>query len=378
LLKLSKPNISDAAIDEVVDVLRSGQLVHGKNCIRFERDLATYLDCHEVIVVSSGTAALHLSLLALGIGEGDAVLVPDFTFPATANVVEISGATAVIVDVEPDSYVMSPASLSRAIANWDGPETLKAIMPVHEFGCPVDIDAILSIAKTAMLAVIEDAACALGAEHNGSKVGTLGDLGCFSFHPRKTLTTGEGGAIATNDPELARSLCLYRDHGINRGAQGAVFEHPGLNYRLTDFQAALGRNQLADMESRIAARRKLADYYFESLTPLVASGDVRLPMNVPGHSWQTFMTVLSAEHDRDAVIKRLRNLGVEASLGAHSISSLGIYRNYRSAEPLPHGSLLYHRGLALPFYEQMTMGDVDCVTEALEKSLVRKMKRTAQ
>jgi dTDP-4-amino-4,6-dideoxygalactose transaminase len=369
LLKLSQPNISEAAIEDVVGVLRSGQLVHGENCVGFERDLASYLDCTNVIVVSSGTAALHLSLLALEIGEGDAVVVPDFTFPATANVIEMSGATAVIVDVDPDTYLISPVLLEQAIATWSGPEMLKAIMPVHEFGIPVDLDTILSIAEAANLNVIEDAACALGADWKGSKVGVRGDLGCFSFHPRKTLTTGEGGAIATQDDRLAHRLRQYRNHGIERTAQGPAFRQPGLNYRLTDFQAALGRRQLPDLDTRIAARRKLAERYCESLMPLVASGDLALPRQIPGQSWQTFMVVLSAAHDRDAVIEHLKMQGVEAGIGAQSISSLGIYRNYRSADPLPGGHLLYQRGLALPFCEQMTGGDIECVTEALEACL---------
>jgi dTDP-4-amino-4,6-dideoxygalactose transaminase len=303
------------------------------------------------------------------IGEGDAVLVPDFTFPATANVIEMSGATAVIVDVDPETYSMSPVLLEQAIANWAGPETLKAIMPVHQFGSPADLDSILPIAETANLRVIEDAACALGADLNGLKVGVLGDLGCFSFHPRKTLTTGEGGAIATNDPQMASRLRSYRNHGIDYGAQGARFKHTGLNYRLTDFQAALGRRQLPDLDSRIAARRKLANHYCSALEPLASAGDLALPQRMPGHSWQTFMAVLSAAHDRDSVIGHLRKRGVEAGIGAQSMSSLGIYRNYRSAEPLPGGHLLYQRGLALPFCEQMSEGDVEFVVEELATSL---------
>jgi perosamine synthetase len=369
LLKLSKPTFSEAAIEDVVSVIRSGQLVHGENCLRFEHDLSRYLDCTDVVVVSSGTAALHLSLLALDIGKGDAVIVPDFSYPATANVIEITGATVVIVDVDPDTYLISPALLDQTISNWSGAEKLKAIMPVHEFGSPADMGSVLSLANGAGLKIIEDAACALGAELGHSKVGTFGDLGCFSFHPRKMLTTGEGGAIATNNPGLARKLRLYRSHGMERSSEGVVFRYPGLNYRLTDFQAALGRSQLPELDSKISSRRKLASRYCESLAPLVASGDLALPVQAPGHSWQTFMAVLSASHDRDAVIQRLKTQGVEAGLGAQSMSSLGIYRDYRSSEPLPGGSLLYRRGLALPFFEQMTDADVRLVVTALEESL---------
>ena len=366
---MSTPNFSEAAINDVVGVLRSGHLVHGENCVAFEQELAKYLDCSDVIVVSSGTAALHLSLMALEIGPGDAVIVPDFTFPATANVVEISGATAVIVDVDSATYLMCPRLLEQAIAGWTGPEKLRAIIPVHEFGNPADMISILSIAEASSLSVIEDAACALGAEIDGVKAGVSGDLGCFSFHPRKTLTTGEGGAIATNDPGLARQLRASRSHGMERNAIGVKFRGLGLNYRMTDFQAALGRSQLPDLDARISARRTLASCYFECLAPLAASGELLLPTRAKGHSWQTFMTVLSPEYDRDSVARVLRKRGVEAGPGAQSMSSLGIYKNYRSREPLPGGTLLFNRGLALPFCEQMTEEDVRLVARILAETL---------
>lgn len=193
MFKLSQPNISEAAIAAVADVLRSGQLVHGQECEAFERELAAYLGCSDVVLVSSGTAALHVALQALDIGAGDAVIVPDFTFPATANVVALTGARPVIVDVVPGTYTLDTVQLERVVQGWEGPERLRAVMPVHEFGCVADMSEINRIAKAHGLAVVEDAACALGARQGEHKAGTLGDVGCFSFHPRKTLTTGEGG-----------------------------------------------------------------------------------------------------------------------------------------------------------------------------------------
>ena len=223
MLKLSQPNIDENAIAAVADVLRSGQLVHGSEGEAFEKALAQYLGCAEVLLVSSGTAALHVALMALDIGFGDAVIVPDFTFPATANVVAMVGARPVIVDVAPGTDTMSVEKLEAVVKSWKGPERLKVVMPVHEFGCPAEMDAIRRLAQTYDLAIVEDAACALGARYKGSKVGALGDIGCFSFHPRKTLTTGEGGALATNDVGLAARIRRLRNHGMERVGCGPTF-----------------------------------------------------------------------------------------------------------------------------------------------------------
>ncbi len=231
MLKLSQPNISEEAIAAVADVLRSGQLVHGPEGEAFEAELAAYLRCREVVLVSSGTAALHLALMALDVGPGDAVIVPDFTFPATANVIALMGARPVIVDVAPGTYTMDLGQLAELLAGWKGPERLRAVMPVHEFGATVDMDALRALTAPHGLDIVEDAACALGATANGARAGTLGRVGCFSFHPRKTLTTGEGGALATNDAALARRLRRLRNHGMERGPTGLTFFEAAPNYR---------------------------------------------------------------------------------------------------------------------------------------------------
>lgn len=367
MLKLSQPNISEEAIAAVANVLRSGQLVHGQECETFERELAAYLGCSEVVLVSSGTAALHVALLALDIGPGDAVIVPDFTFPATANVVALTGARAVIVDVMPDTYTLDTAQFERVVSGWTGPERLRAVMPVHEFGYVADMAEINRIAKAHGLAVVEDAACALGASRGGRKAGTLGDIGCFSFHPRKTLTTGEGGAIATDDSALAVRLRRLRNHGMERTEGGMRFLEPATNYRLTNFQAMLGRMQLPLLDEWIQMRRELAKFYLMALFPLVEQGGGRCPGWDDGHSWQTFMVVLAASCNRDEVVAKLRERGIEANLGAQSLTSIGIY-----GEPqlrLVIGPTLYSHGLALPLFERMTLADVKLVAEALTEIL---------
>lgn len=366
MIRLTVPEISDEEITAVEKVLRSGNLVHGNECELLERELAEYLGCKDVVVVSSGTAALHLALLAHGIGPGDAVVVPDFTFPATANVVELVGARLVLADVCPHTYNITPEALKRAIAQWDGPEKIRAVMPVHEFGCPADMTAIMKVAKEHGLLVIEDAACALGATHAGKMVGTLGDLGCFSFHPRKAMTTGEGGAVVVHDRQVSQRLRQLRSHGMQLTDQGIKFVVAGFNYRLTNFQAALGRVQLERFPGWLHARDGLQKTYRHALASLAG---IALPSEVDGHAWQTFMVMLPEHVDRASVIARLREKGVESNLGAYAVHTQPHYENKYPdmAKEMSKGvsRRLYNHGLALPFYAALNKAEVELVAEAL-------------
>ena len=366
MLRLSLPHLDEDAIAAAVAVLRSGQLVHGSEGMAFESELAAYLGVRHAVVVSSGTAALHLALVALGVGPGDAVLVPDFTFPATGNVVRLVGARPVLVDVDPATYCVTPAGLEAAIAAFRGPERLRAVMPVHEFGQPAAIDAIVALARRHGLAVVEDAACAIGATLGGRKLGTFGEIGCFSLHPRKTLTTGEGGVLTTDDDALARRLRRLRSHGMERDAAGLHFVEAGYNLRLTDIQSALGRAQLPKLDGWIAARRALAAAYREALAPLVAAGRLTLPAEAEGHSWQTFMTVLADGVDRAAVVRTLAAQGIEANLGAQCLSVLAPFESCGGG---PVAARLFRQGLALPFCEQYGAAEVARVSAALTAAL---------
>lgn len=365
-LRLCQPQISSAAIDAVVGVLQSGQLVFGAEGQAFEAELATYLGTDHAVLVSSGTAALHLALMALDLGPGDAVLVPDFTFPATGNVVRHIGARVVLVDVDPQTYTLDLAALERQLRSWRGPERLRAVMPVHEFGAPVEMGALLDLAERYHLQVIEDAACALGAEHQGRRLGTWGQLGCFSFHPRKTLTTGEGGLISTDDAALAERLRALRSHGMVKAGGQIRFAEPGLNYRLTDLQAALGRQQLPCLDAWIARRRELAARYRSELAGLQATGLLWLPADLPGHSYQTFMVVLAPQFERSAVIAQLAAAGIEANLGAQSLSELGLYGPSLAMQA---GPVLFRHGLAIPLHESMQDDQVSQVCAVLEAAL---------
>lgn len=370
MIKLSQPQIPEPAIEKVAEILRGGQLVHGDECNLFEQELAEFLGVKHALVVSNGTAALHLALLALNIGPGDAVIVPDFTFTATANIVEMVGAKAIIVDVDKTSYNLDPQKLQECINNWQGSETLKAIMPVLEFGNPTHLKAYSDIAKQYGLFMIEDAACALGASEQDIMVGTAAEFGCFSFHPRKTLTTGEGGAVVTNDTELYNKAALLRSHGMQRTESGMVFKCVGLNYRLTNFQGAIGRAILPEMNKWIAKRRELAIQYKQLLATLVADGCITIPSIVEGHSVQTYMIVLADNYERGEVIDALRVRGVESNLGAQSMSSLGLFdHDFNTAQKYPEGIRLYRHGLALPLHEGMSKNDVIYVVRALSEVL---------
>lgn len=364
MIKLSQPHIPPHALAAMNAVVQSGQLVHGAECEAFEAALAAYLHIDHVAVVSSGTAALHLALLALDIGPEDAVIVPDFTFPATANAVIMTGATPVIADVDRWTYNISISALEHILQHWRGPKRLRAIIPVHEFGCPAEIASIIRLAKQYGLYVIEDAACALGAHHEQQKLGTWGDIGCFSFHPRKTLTTGEGGALATRHPELAKRIKRLRNHGMERQNGHIRFVEAATNYRLTNFQAALGHAQLPYLDTWIQQRHELAAVYREALSDLVAAGKLTLPAYTPGHSWQTYMVVLADGISRDRVIQSLRKQDIEANLGAQSLSDIGIYG---SSAATATGSLLYRQGLALPFCEQYNKEIILTIIHKLNK-----------
>lgn len=372
MIKLSQPTIPEAAIERVSEILRSGQLVHGEECESFEQELASFLGVKHALVVSNGTAALHLALLALDIGVGDAVIVPDFTFAATANVVEMTGAKAIIVDVDIETYNIDYELLESCIQSWSGPEKLKAIMPVLEFGNPHGLKKYREIANKYSLALIEDAACALGAKEQDVMVGTVGDMGCFSFHPRKTLTTGEGGALVTNNDQLYEKVKLLRSHGMIRGEFGIEFKCIGLNYRLTNFQAAIGRAILPKLNGWIERRRELAAIYENTLASLEQQGLIRLPKVVEGHSVQTYMIVLSKQFNRTEVMKALKDSGIESSLGAQSMSELKLFNHANNIISDYHvGPDLYKNGLALPLHESLNEEQVSEVIRNLVKLIKR-------
>lgn len=362
---LMSPNISETDIAAVAEVLRSGMLVQGENAAALESEIAAYLGVKNAVAVSNGTATLHLSLVALGVGAGDEVIVPAFSYPATANVVEIVGAKCVFVDVARDTFNIDVSQIEQAIT----PRT-KAIIPVHEFGLACDINELMKIARKHDLFVIEDAACALGAEENGKKVGTFGDVGSFSLHPRKAVTSGEGGILTTDDDELAEKFRILRNHGIKMRGGKMDFVAAGFNYRMTDFQAALVRGQFAKIEEIINRRNDLAKVYFEKLKD---AAKIELPVVPAGkkHTWQTFHATVEDDVDRDKLIEKLKPR-VGTNYGAQCIPQQTYYREkYRldSERLFPNALNAFNKGLALPLYEKLEARDIEYVSETLAAEL---------
>jgi perosamine synthetase len=258
MIRLTVPEIDERDIAAVADALRSGYLVQGSRVRAFEGAVAQLVGTRHAVAVSNCTAALHLALLGLEIAPGDRVAVTTYSWPATANVIVLSGAEPVFVDIEPGTFNMDPAQLERALDEYRG---IRAIIPVHAFGGMADMRRILDVADRHDLPVIEDAACALGARLHGLSAGQWGRVSCFSFHPRKAVTTGEGGIVATDDDELANRVRALRNHGQDPTAPAPDFILAGFNLRMTEFQGALGVTQLEKLERIIAARRERAALY---------------------------------------------------------------------------------------------------------------------
>lgn len=365
-IPLMSPNITEQDIEAVAKVLRSGMLVQGENVAALESEVADYLNVKNVVAVSNGTATLHLALVAQGIGQGDEVIVPAFSYAATANVVEIVGAKCVFVDVEKDTFNIDVSQIEQAIT----PRT-KAIIPVHEFGLACDISDLMKIAEKQNLFVIEDAACALGATENENFVGSFGQVGSFSLHPRKAVTSGEGGLLATDDDELAEKFRVLRNHGIKMQNGKMDFVAAGFNYRMTDFQAALVRGQFARIEETIEYRNKLAKIYFDELNCVE---NIELPIVPEGkrHTWQTFHAIVGESVNRDDLIEKLKTRGIGTNYGAQCIPSQTYYRekyNLDCEGEFPNALRAFQKGLALPLFEKLRADEIRFVSKILDDSI---------
>ena len=348
-IRLARPDVGEAELAAVAEVVASGMLTMGPKVGELECALAGACGTSDAVAVSSGTAALHLAMMALGIGPGDEVIVPAYTFPATANAVELCGGKAVIVDVNPDTFNLDIGLVAAALT----PQT-KAVIPVHLFGRPVPWDE-LQAAVPEDVALVEDAAGALGARYRGTPCGSLGIMGCLSFHPRKIVTTGEGGAVTTSDPDLADAIRRFRHHGIvTHGAYD--IPEPGLNYRMPDLLCAIGIPQVDRLDELLAARERVAGWYTERLEHLVLA-----PRAADGdrHGWQAYVVQLDR---RDEALKSLRAEGIEVQIGTYALHHLGAYRDQG---PFPGADRAFARALALPFATTMTEAECDRVARAL-------------
>jgi dTDP-4-amino-4,6-dideoxygalactose transaminase len=347
-VRLAFPELGDDELAEVAAVLETGQLTMGLKLDEFESLLAHAAGTAHAAAVSSGTAALHVAVLALGIGPGDEVLVPAYTFPATANVVALAGAKPVLVDVDPVTMNVDPEDAARRVT----PRT-KAILAVHLFGRPARLERLPDVP------VLEDAAGALGATHKSRPCGSLGVLACFSFHPRKIVTTGEGGAVTTDDAQLDERVRSLRHHGWSPSTAYDDMPAPAFNYRLSDVLAALGIPQMRRLDELLAVRERIAAGYAERLAHL----DLVLPEADPGdrHGLQAYVVQVDR---RDEVMAGLRAEGIQCQIGTYALHRLGAYRDQGT---FPGADAAFERALALPLHGRLTDGDLDRVAAALDK-----------
>ena len=362
---LTRPQTDEAEIAEIREVLASGTLTQGPKVAQLEAMVAELVGVPHAVATTSATTALHLSLVALGIGPGDEVLVPDFTFPATANVVVQQGATPVLVDIGLDDFAIDPDDLERRIT-----PRAKAVMPVHPFGLPADMGRVEAIAARHGLTVVEDAACALGATLDGRQVGGFGAAGCFSFHPRKSITTGEGGMITTADDALAERIRLLRSHGGVREGGRFRFEAAGFNYRLSDILAAVGVAQMRKLDAFLAARRRVASWYDAALAGVEG---VRRPVTPGGrtHTYQSYVVLLEERIDRDAVIAQLRAEGIETTIGTYALHDQPFFMrtcDLRTGDR-PSSHRAFTGSLALPLHGGMRDDEVAAVADALTRAI---------
>jgi perosamine synthetase len=360
-IPLIKPFITDEIKQRVCEVLDSGYLTEGPVTREFEQSLKKYIGCGHVLATSNCTVGLEISLRALGVGPGDEVIVPDYTYPATASVVSIVGADTVIIDIDRRTMLIDYDALTEAITA----ET-KAVIPVSIFGNPLDYDRLGEIRERYSVHIVEDAACSIGAAYRETRVGNLADISVFSFHPRKFITTGEGGAVTTNDYELAQWMNAYKHFGMGDGQSRSetVFEMIGSNYKMSNIQAAIGLVQMASVDLLLDRRAQLAQRYRELLKD---KSEISFPMITPEgtHSWQSCCIFVEK---RDHVISELRSVGVETQIGTYALHQHPAFRENRTCRIVGNmaGSrYAFEHCLTLPLYHDMTEAEQDYVVEQL-------------
>jgi perosamine synthetase len=351
------PEITDLDTNEVTKAVSSGWVSSkGPFIEEFEKNFSAYIGTRHGVSTSNGTTALHLALVALGIGPGDEVIVPSFTFIAVANAVHYTGATPVLVDSNRDYWCIEPTILEVSIS-----KKTRAIIAAHMYGHPCDMDKILRVAKQHDLAVIEDCAEAHGAEYNGRKVGNFGTISCFSFYGNKIITTGEGGMCLTNDEEIAERLRILRDHGMDPKKR---YWHNviGFNYRMTNLQAALGVSQLKRIDSLIRKKRSLARSYellLSNEANITLAPEMKWAKNV---FWMYSVLVRGGREKRDRLIRKLESSGIESRPFFYPIHILPPYKNGQS---LPVAEQLSSSGINLPSGPQLTEAEVKEVASAV-------------
>ncbi len=372
-IAIASPDLGDDEWHALREPLRTGWLTQGPKVAAFEKAFALRHNVKHAIAVTSATTGLHLALSAAGIGPGDEVIVPAFTWVSTANCVLYCGATPVFVDVDRETFNIDIADLKRRLS----PRT-RAVVPVHLFGLCADIEAIRALATSDIL-ILEDAACAAGAASNSQPAGSLGDIGVFSFHPRKSITTGEGGMITTNNDRLAERARTLRNHGASVSEEERHvgprpyllpdFAELGFNYRMTDLQGAVGLVQLAKLDRYVSERCERAAYYRKELESL---SWLRLPTEPSNgrHAWQAFVTYVDptmAPMPRNEIMEYLQQRGIATRPGTHAVHLLSYYRDRFNIEPAayPAARDCDAYSMAIPLHNRMSPDDYQYVVDAL-------------
>lgn len=365
MIPLSQPVLGSQEAGAVAKVLQSGRLVQGPEVEGFEAGLVIVTGARHCVAVSSGTAALHVAYAALGLEPDDAVFIPSFAWPSAANVAVLMGARVVFVDSSPVTYNIDVTDLEEKIEECEreGRFRPRLVVPVHQFGLMADMASVEAVAQRHNLIVLADGACALGA-HQGGRSLVDGVSACtLSFHPRKSITTGEGGAVLTNHADIAEACRRHRNHGQEWSADGRVFKNAGTNYRLTDIAAAIGTVQLGRLGGILDARLEIARHYDTALAEIE---NLTRPMLTVGHAFQTYMVVAQAGVG-ERLIRGLQEQDIGASPGSVSAHCQDVFRRSYGYTPedLPVALRLGSDGVALPLYPGMTHSDVEQVVEAV-------------
>lgn len=356
---IAKPIIGEEEIENVVEVLKSGMIAQGPKVMEFEEKFANWIGAKYGIATNSGTSALHVALLACGIGEGDEVITTPFTFIASGNAIVYTGATPVFADIDLDTYTIDPDSIENLIT-----DKTKAILPVQLYGQAADMDKIREIAEKHDLKIIEDAAQAHGAEYNGEKVGTLGDMACFSFYPTKNMTTSEGGMITTNDEELAKKAQMFRAHGASERYH---HDEIGYNFRMTDIAAAIGLAQLNVIDEFNNKRISNANYLNEQLKDVEGIVTPKSPDNYK-HVYHQY-TIRVEKGNRDDWVEFLTNKGI--GTGIHypiPLYNQPIYKKLGIEGDCPLAEKAADNVISLPVHPSLTKEDLNLVVDAVKEA----------